>query len=127
MEDVIKKKYESKKKSKFTDEIQLLQKRIETQEIVIQEMYNYMKLFSKCNLMNSNNQINNSEYNPINVVEIIQTSCLQIGDFIIKQDNDCLTVSQDSDVVFTISKNDPTLYPPFLLSFQNKNNSTFTN
>ncbi len=115
MEDVIKKKYESKKKSKFTDEIQLLQKRIETQEIVIQEMYNYMKLFSKCNLMNSNNQINNSEYNPINVFEIIQTSCLQIGDFIIKQDNDCLTVSQDSDVVFTISKNDPTVYPPFVI------------
>jgi hypothetical protein len=70
MEDVIKKKYESKKKSKFTDEIHVLQKKIETQEIVIQEMYNYMKLFSKCNVMNSSNQINNSpscECNPINL------------------------------------------------------------
>jgi len=47
-------------------------------------------------------KINNS----LNVVKKIQTSNLQIGDFIIKQDNDCLIISKDSHVLFTISKND---------------------
>jgi hypothetical protein len=56
-------------------------------------------------------KINNS----LNVVKKIQTSNLQIGDFIIKQDNDCLIISQDSHILFTISKNDPTMYPPFVI------------
>lgn len=72
MEDIIKKKYDSKKKNKYTDEMLLLQKKVETQEIVIQEMYNYMKLFSKCNQSSSNslNQVNgvpNCDCNPINL------------------------------------------------------------
>lgn len=51
--------------------------------------------------------------NCLNVTKKIQTANLQIGDFIIKQDNDCLTISQDSHVIFTLSKNDPTIIPPF--------------
>ena len=71
MEDVIRKKYGGKKINKFTDELEILQKKIETQEIVIQEMYNYMKLFNKCNQMNispssSSQNINNSP-DPINL------------------------------------------------------------
>ncbi len=53
--------------------------------------------------------------NCLNVTKKIQTSNLQIGDFIIKQDNDCLIVTQDSHVIFTLSKNDTTTYPPFVI------------
>lgn len=79
MEDVIRKKYESSKKknkSDKIDEIQILQKRLETQEIVIQEMYNYIKLMNKCNQINtvgsaptssSLNTVPNCDCNPINL------------------------------------------------------------